>query len=251
MPRAIQLFAAACEGSASGIYSGPACYELAKLYFVGKSVKKDVSRGVELLYRGCDRFSSPACSELGNILLEGKLVSPDVPSAVTAYSKGCNDKNKDKESCVRLALKLGLLFSEGKQVERDVPAAALYLTAACTFPEWIGTACYELARLYETELAGKKSGEVIYKLYRVACDQAKTERAGRACVAAAERHLQGKGAKKDPNAVIHLYNRGCMLKDLESCRLSCEWNCKGGQPYACKAIKTGRIPLGVSNCFKP
>lgn len=246
IPRAIQSFTVACEGSASGIYSGPACHELATLHLKGKSVKKNVSLGIELLQRGCDRFSKRACRDLGNILLEGSLVSKDVPAAVAAYSKACEGKDKDKKACAQL----GYLFSRGEQAERDIPTAEKYLTEACTFPDWIGTACYELALLYETELTGKKSGEEIYKLYRVACDQADSERMGKACVAAADRHLQGKGAKKDPNQVIQLYNRGCMLKHPDSCRLACEWNCKEGQPHACAAVKARKYPLGVTNCIK-
>lgn len=245
--RAVQLFTAACAGSAAGKYSGPACHELAKLHLNGKSVRKDISRGVELLHRGCDRFSPRACRDLGNILLEGSLVSKDVPGAVTAYTKACDGKDKDHKACAQL----GLLFSKGEQVERDMPAAATYLTEACTFPDRIGTACYKLALLYETELAGVQSEEEISELYHIACDRADSERVGDACVAAAERHLHGKGAKKDSNRVIHLYNRGCMLKHLESCRLSCEWHCEGGQPHACAAVKMGKYPLGVSNCFKP
>jgi TPR repeat protein len=246
MPRAVKSFTAACDGSASGVYSGPACHELANLHLKGKSVQKDIPRGLELLHRGCDRFSRRACRDLGDILLEGALVSKDVPAAVTAYSKACEGKDKDPKGCTQL----GLLYSRGEQVKRDIPAAVKYLTGGCTFPNQIGTACYELAVLYDTEMAGKKSEEEIYDLYRVACDRAESERVGKACIAAADRHLQGKGAKKDPNSVIHLYNRGCVLKDREACRLSCEWNCKGGQPHACSAIKTGRIPLGVSNCIK-
>ncbi len=166
---------------------------------------------------------------------------------MAAYSKACDGKNKEHKACAQL----GLLFSKGEQIKRDIPAAEKYLTEACTFPERIGTACYELAFLYETELAGKKSEEENSELYRIACDRADSKRVGAACVAAAECHLQGKGVKKDRNAAIHLYNRGCMLKHRESCRLSCEWNCKEGQPHACAAIKAGKYPLGVSNCFKP
>lgn len=247
MRRAVKAFTAACDGSASGIYSGPACHELAKLHIKGKSVQKDISRGVGLLHRGCDRYSNPACRDLGDILLEGSLVSRDVPAAVAAYSKACDGKDKDNKACAQL----GYLFSKGEEVKRDVSAAATYLTEACTFPDRIGTACYELALLYDSELMGKKSEEEIYNLYRVACDQADSGRVGSACVAAAERHLLGKGAKKDPNAVSHYYSLGCRLKDRESCRLSCEFHCKEGQPHACAAIKTGNIPLGVSNCFKP
>lgn len=246
LPRAVKSFTSACDGSASGIYSGPACHELANLHLKGNSVRKDASRGVELLHRGCNRSSRRACRDLGDILLEGSLVSKDVSAAVAAYSNACEGKDKDTKGCMQL----GLLYSRGEQVKRDIPAAAKYLTGGCTFPNQIGTACYELAVLYETELAGKKSEEEIYNLHRVACDRAESERVGKACIAAADRHLQGKGAKKDPNSVIHLYNRGCVLKDREACRLSCEWNCKGGQPHACSAIKTGRIPLGVSNCIK-
>ncbi|MHB8880934.1 MAG: tetratricopeptide repeat protein [Thermodesulfovibrionales bacterium] len=246
IPRAIKAFTAGCDGSPKGIYSGHACNELAHLHLEGRSVRKDIPRGIELLHRGCDRFSPRACRDLGDIFLDGAQVSKDVPAAVAAYSKACEGKDKDPKGCMQL----GLLYSRGEQVKRDVSAAATYLAGGCTFPKQLGTACYELALLYDTELKDKKSEEEIYDLYRVACDRAESERMGRACVAAAERHLRGKGAKKDPNAVIHLYNAGCKLKDREACRLSCEWNCKEGQPHACKAVKTGNIPLGVTNCIK-
>lgn len=245
--RAAQLFTAACEGSASGKYSGRACHELAKLHLKGKGVPKNVPHGVELLQRGCDRFSRQACRDLGNILLEGSLVSKDVPGGVAALGKGCEGKKKDPQACARL----GMLFSKGEQVKRDLSAAEIYLTEGCTFPNRVGTACHELARLYETELSGRKSEEEISELYRIACDRADLKRVGAACAAAAERHLQGKGVKKDRNAAIHLYNRGCMLKHRESCRRSCEWNCEEGQPHACAAVKSGKYPLGVSNCFRP
>ena len=247
MPRAAKVFGEACKGSPSGIYSGPACDELAKLYLSGKAVKKDVPRGVDLLRRGCDRYSHPACRDLGDILLEGSLVPKDVPGAVGAYRKACDGKKPEQRACMHL----GMLFLTGEQVEKDIPSAEKYLTEACAFPDQIGTACYELARLYDSGLAGGKSAEEITELYHVACDRAKTERSPRACIAAAERHLEGKGAKKDPNWVSQLYSRGCMMKDRESCRLSCEWTCKRGQPDACAAVKSGRIPIGASNCFKP
>lgn len=246
MPKAVKLFTAACEGSASGRYSGPACDELGKLYLEGKSVPKDISRGVELLHRGCDRSNSRSCRDLGNVLLDGRLVSRDVPGAVAAYRRACSGKYKEHTAC----MKMGMLFIKGEEVERDIAEAERYLTEACTFPDRIGTACYELAHLYETDLTGRKPEEAVTELYRVACDRAESDRMGSACVAAAERYLQGRGVKKDPNTVIHLYNRGCMLKDHQSCRRSCEWNCKNGQPQACAAIKSDRIPLGVMNCFK-
>jgi len=247
LPRAARVLTEACKGSPSGIYSGPACHELAKLYISGKSVQKDITRGVDLLRRGCDRHSLPACRDLGNILLEGSHAPKDVGGAIDAYRKACGGKKPEHRACMQL----GTLFLKGEQVEKDIPSAEKYLTEACSFPDQIGTACYELARLYDSGLAGGKSAEEITELYHVACDRAKEERSARACIAAAKRHLAGKGTKKDPNWVSQLYNRGCMMRDRESCRLSCEWNCKKGQPHACAAIKSGRIPLGVSNCFKP
>lgn len=247
IPRAVRAFTEGCKGSPSGIYSGPACDELAKLYLSGKAVQKDVPHGVDLLRRGCGRYSRPACLDLGDILLEGSLAPKDVTGAVDAYRKACDGKKPEHRAC----LQLGMLFLKGEQVEKDVPSAEKYLSEACAFPDQIGTACYELARLYDTGLAGGKSAEQITELYHVACDRARTGRSARACIAAAERHLEGKGAKKDPNWVGQLYNRGCMMRDRESCRRSCEWACKRGQPFACAAVKSGRIPIGASNCFKP
>lgn len=63
-------------------------------------------------------------------------------------------------------------------------------------------------------------------------------------------NLKGEGVDKDQGWVNELYNFGCRIKHMESCRLACELNCKQGQPFACAAIKKNKIPLGVTNCYK-
>jgi len=123
--------------------------------------------------------------------------------------------------------------------------------AACTFPDWQGPSCYRLARLYESDLKGKKSAKDVADLYHIACHRVDTKlRVGKACIAAATKHLNGDGVDKDQKWVNELYNRGCQIKHKLSCRLSCELNCKKGQPCACAAIDKNRIPIGVTNCYK-
>jgi len=246
LPRAVELFTAGCDGVPTGAYSGAACHELGLLYLKGKPVKRDDARGVDLLRRGCEGTSQRACRDLGDVLLAGKQAARDVPGAVAAYTKACEGKKGEPRACKEL----GLLYDEGKAVKRDVAAAERYLAGGCAFPKQYGSACYALAMLYATDLPGLKSDQEITDMLHVACERAASERSGAACVAAAERHANGKGASPDQNMIANLYSRGCQLKDAKACRLSCEFHCNRGQPHACTAIKSGKIPLGVANCFK-
>lgn len=249
--RAVQVFSMACDGMARGKkYHGSACQELAKFYLEGIFVEKDVARAVELLRRGCEKPSRRACRDLGNLLIEGKDVAQDVAGAVKAFSRACEGKKKEPGACARL----GVMLATGDRVPRDAKAAEQYLIGGCTFPERIGNACYQLARLYETDLSGSKTEEEITDLYHVACHRADSQRNGDACVAAANRHIEGKGAemdaKKNANWINELYSRGCQIKHRESCRLSCELHCRGGYPDACEAVKSNNIPIGTTNCYR-
>jgi len=151
-----------------------------------------------------------------------------------------------REACASL----GSLYNQGKLTSRDLTKAEHYLSEACSFPGWLAPSCYELARLYDNELAGKKSDKDIAEFYHIACHRADKDRVGKACIAAAKMHQTGRGVEKDDNWVNELYNLGCRIKHKESCRLSCERNCRLGQPFACKALKANKIPLGVTNCYQ-
>ena len=105
--------------------------------------------------------------------------------------------------------------------------------------------------MYETDLKGKKSAKEIAELHHIACHRAAKARIADACVAAARMHASGTGVERDDNWVNELYNRGCQLKHAASCRLSCEHNCRKGQPFACEALKKNKIPLGATNCYQP
>jgi len=245
--RAARAFAPGCEGSARGVYSGAACQELGLLYLNGSGVARDDARGVQLLRRGCDDSSRRACRDLGDVLLQGKHAPRDAPGALAAYVRGCSGKNAEPRACKEA----GLLYYEGRLVPRDVAAAEQYLTGGCTSPKQYGSACYALAMLYDKDLPGRKTDKEITGLMQLACDRAPKERSGAACVAAAARYETGKGATPDRNMVANLYSRGCQLKYTEACRLSCELHCKGGQPHACAAVKSGKYPVGVANCYKP
>lgn len=246
--RAFKVFSVACEGAGTAKrYHGSACQELAKFYSKGEITNKDLDRALDLLRRGCDKPSRRACRDLGNFLLDTKGIERDVDAAVVALARACEGKNKDPKACARL----GVMIATGDEVARDPVRAEKFLVGGCTFPKRIGNACHQLARLYETELPGRKNADEITDLYHVACHRADSKRSGDACVSAARRQLKGEGAKDGPHWVSELYSRGCQIKHKESCRLSCDLHCKGGQPHACKALKTNKIPLGAANCFKP
>ncbi|GAH10818.1 unnamed protein product, partial [marine sediment metagenome] len=224
-----------CKGADHGKqYSGSACQELAKFYLKGNSVDRDVARAVDLLRRGCKRPSRRACLDLGNLLLDEQEIEQDVAGAVAAFSRACEGKKKEAKACSRL----GVMLARGVEIPRDAVKAEQFLIDGCTFPKWVGTACYELARLYETDLSGRKSEQEITDIYRVACQRADSKRNGDACVAAARRELEGKGKsqgiKQGNNWASQLYSRGCQLKHLESCKLSCELHCQEGQQHACR-----------------
>jgi len=241
-----RLFERSCEPLGGGkVYSGPGCHELARTYLNARGVPMDKKRGAALLGRACDGNSRRACADWGDALIEGKITKADPAAAVAAYTKACSGKEKLGQACMHA----GILYADGKLVPRDIKRAGEFLSEACKFPDWIGTACYRLARLYETGLTGAASPKEIAELYHVACTRAKTERSGDACVAAAQKRLQGAGVEPDPNWVNELYSQGCRLKHRESCRLSCEYSCKRGTVHACRAVERGKIPIGVANCY--
>ncbi len=238
-----RFFRMACKGGAR-TYSGSACHELAKLDLKQPSI--DTNAVKILLYRACDGGSRHGCHLLGEELLNGEHLQRDLPKALAALSKARKGERKVRAACASL----GHIFNERTLVKRDVAKAELYLNGACTFPGWSGRACYALALLYIKELSGMKSDKEIADLYHNACHRAEEDREGDACIAAAKMHQAGRGVEKDDNWVNELYNRGCQLKHRQSCRLSCDRNCRLGQPFACEMLKKNRIPLGATNCYK-
>jgi len=241
--KAMRLFRQGCEGGAR-TYSGSACRELAKEQL--KNGSSDMAVTMRLLDRACGGGSLRGCYALGQELLSGKRVEQNIDKAIVVLGRACKGKNKIRDACARL----GSLFNQGALTSRDIAKAEHYLHEACSFPGWLAPSCYELALLYDNELAGKKPNKKIAELYHIACHRADKDRVGDACIAAAKMHETGRGVEKDDNWVNELYNMGCRIKHKQSCRLSCDRNCKLGQPFACKALKANKIPLGVTNCYQ-
>ncbi len=85
---AVKFYAKACkEGNAQG------CYELGYMYYSGKGIKQDDSKGLQFYNKACDMNLSGSCLYLGFMYLNGDMVKQDNEKAKYFFSRACDLNN--------------------------------------------------------------------------------------------------------------------------------------------------------------
>ena len=118
-----------------------ACNNLGAFHAMGKGVKQDYFKAVELFTKACE--IADVCENLGQAYAMGKGVKQDFFKAFDYLTQGCD--NDSSGSCY----KLGWMYQDGKGVRQSHRNALKYFGKACDLRDQLG--CDEYAKL-------KKSG---------------------------------------------------------------------------------------------
>jgi TPR repeat protein len=221
---AAALYTKACDaGNTSG------CSFLAFLLGEGRGVAKDEARSMALFTKACDGGDGRSCLNLGSLFERGRGVTKDEARAAPFYVKACDAGIMD--GCSFLAS----LLEEGRGgLAKDEAHAATLYTRACD--AGFAPACSWLGVLFEQGRGVSKEEARAATLYTRACDgsvgqcKATPGRVGRrgdpklcgvgfgpGC-----RHLgtlfeHGRGVDRDEARAAAAYDRGCALRDPQSC----------------------------------
>lgn len=110
-----------------------ACDELSARYSTGRTVRRDLRRGLRLARRACDLGSVRGCSSVGYAYDEGRGVPRDRTRARAIYEDACS--RGGASSCARL----GQMYERGIDVTADDVRASAYWARGCSFDD--GFAC--------------------------------------------------------------------------------------------------------------
>ncbi len=161
------------EGCTKGCTDGVTedCVTLGAIYYEGKGIDANTSRGIELFRDACLKDSARACIKLAD-LYHDQVLTDDPVAEATLYSRACD------AGANRGCLGAGRAYLEGRGVDRSPALASKFFVRVCDRGN--AEACLELAKLYDRGEGVKKDQSRAMSLYTKACQLG----LGEACVTA-------------------------------------------------------------------
>ena len=147
------------------------CTTLGFIYYEGKGIEANPTRGIEIFRTACLNDSARACMKLGDLYHDAVLTDDPAAEAVL-YTRAC-DAGANR-GCVGA----GRTYVEGRGVDRNPTTAAKLFARVCERGN--ADACLELARLYDRGEGVKKDADRAMRFYTKACQLGSSE----ACVTA-------------------------------------------------------------------
>ncbi len=147
------------------------CTTLAFIYYEGKGIDANPTRGIDLFRGACLNDSARACIKLADLYHEAVLTDDPAAEAVL-YTRACD------AGANRGCLGAGRAYLEGRGVERSPAFSAKFFLRVCERGN--AEACLELAKLHDRGDGVKKDALVAMRLYTKACQLG----LGEACVTA-------------------------------------------------------------------
>ena len=142
-----------------------ACTVLAKKYYDGNSVKKDLALVNDLLQKGCNLNDGPSCSMLGLLYSKGDGISQNQNKAIAKnlLKKGC-DLNVGV-ACDDFSM---LFYSPKTTDQNDLSLARFYFQKGCNFN--IANSCFWLGHMYLEGQGVTKNLPTAKKYLQKGCD---------------------------------------------------------------------------------
>ena len=147
------------------------CTTLGLIYYEGKGIAANPTRGIEIFRSACLNDSARACIKLAD-LYHSAVLNDDPGAEAVLYTRACD------AGANRGCLGAGRAYVDGRGVERNAAFASKFFTRVCERGN--AEACLELARLYERGEGVKKDATRAMGLYTKACQLG----LGEACVTA-------------------------------------------------------------------
>jgi uncharacterized protein len=147
------------------------CTTLGIIYYEGKGIEANTSRGIEIFRSACLEDSARACIRLAD-LYHNAVLTDDPASEAVLYTRACD------AGANRGCLGAGRAYVEGRGVEKNPTFAAKFFARVCDRGN--ADACLDLARLHDRGEGVKKDVTLAMRLYTKACQLGSTE----ACVTA-------------------------------------------------------------------
>jgi uncharacterized protein len=147
------------------------CTTLGIIYYEGKGIAANPTRGIEIFRSACLNDSARACIKLAD-LYHAAVLNDDPAAEAVLYTRGCD------AGANRGCLGAGRAYVDGRGVERNPAFASKFFTRVCERGN--AEACLELARLYDRGDGVKKDTIRAMGLYTKACQLG----LGEACVTA-------------------------------------------------------------------
>lgn len=147
------------------------CTTLGVIYYEGKGIEANPTRGIEIFRTACLEDSARACIKLAD-LYHSAVLNDDPAAEAVLYTRAC------EAGANRGCLGAGRAYIDGRGVERNPAFASKFFTRVCDLGN--AEACLELARLYDRGDGVKKDTTRAMALYTKACQLG----SGEACVTA-------------------------------------------------------------------
>lgn len=147
------------------------CATLGLIYYEGKGIEANPTRGIELFRVACLGDSARACIKLAD-LYHNAVLTDDPSAEAWLYGRACD------AGANRGCLGAGRVYLEGRGVQANAEYAAKYFARVCERGN--AEACLELAKLYDRGDGVKKDASRAMRLYTKACQLG----LGEACVTA-------------------------------------------------------------------
>jgi TPR repeat protein len=147
------------------------CTTLGIIYYEGKGIDANPTRGIELFRAACLEDSARACIRLAD-LYHAAVLTDDPYAEARLYGRACD------AGANRGCLGAGRTYLQGRGVERNAERAAKYFAQVCERGN--AEACLELAKLHDSGEGVKKDPSRAMALYTKACQLGLAE----ACVTA-------------------------------------------------------------------
>lgn len=147
------------------------CTTLGFIYYEGKGIEANPTRGIEIFRTSCLNDSARACIKLAD-LYHAAVLTDDPAAEAVLYTRACD------AGANRGCLGAGRTYVDGRGVDRDPNMAAKFFSRVCERGN--ADACLELARLHDRGEGVKKDQVLAMRLYTKACQLGSSE----ACVTA-------------------------------------------------------------------
>jgi TPR repeat protein len=117
---------------------GLECFELGEKYMMGKGVKEDIPKSIQLFKKSCDKGYVDGCLVTGSIFDKGRLgVMQDSERAITFFKQACNLNSGD--GCYSV----GHMYFEGNKKNVSLKEALSYLKKSCSLGYSNGCIAYK------------------------------------------------------------------------------------------------------------
>lgn len=181
------------------------CYNLAIMYHKGQGTRQDYLMAAKLYKKACLQGDARGCSNLGFLYEKGEGVSQDNIKASEFYTKACD--GGITEGCSNL----GYMYENGYGVDKNMRKAIELYTKVCDSDEAI--ACYNLGITYENGQGVNVDKVKAVELYAKACDGGITD----GCTSLGYMYENGEGIGVDKNKAAELYRKSCNEGDAKGC----------------------------------